>query len=354
MNPHRVTSKLLAFTLNSGTISSMIQRISPNQVLIRAPAKVNLFLHVLGRRSDGYHELNSLMLPVALYDVLVIETQPFGIKVNCPGHIDINDRMNLCHRAAEAYLKEIGWPIGVKIEIFKKIPLAAGLGGGSSDAAATLFALQYLLGSPLSSSEMLRLATRLGADVPFFLMGCPCLAQGIGEKLNPVLELPNVWLILACAPFELSTRKIFQHFDNSNEVSSILSKTKNRHTRQEWVEPTSPSRSNRTFKNQKIPLTSDPSDDRDLPAGCRFLQLVSHLKNDLQPNSESLHPEIGKMRDELMRSGAAGASMSGSGPTVFGVFRTRKAAWRARCCLRVKGWTYLVAKGITSAGRTLE
>lgn len=298
----------------------MILRISPNQVLIRAPAKVNLFLHVLGRRTDGYHELDSLMLPIDLYDTLKIETQPFGIQVQCVGFPHLNNKNNICAQAVQLYLKEIGWPIGVRIKIQKKIPIAAGLGGGSSDAAATLMALQHLLGSPLGGIRLQNLAARLGADVPFFLMKCPCRAQGIGEKLTPVEGLPNLWLLLACAPFELSTPKVFQQYD----------------------------------KNPKIPLTSGFSDDNDLPAGCRFVQLVSHLVNDLQPMSEILQPEIGRMCDELIKSGAAGASMSGSGPTVFGVFRTREAAFNARRYLKVKGWKYLVAKGITSAGRNRE
>ncbi len=332
----------------------MIHRVSPNQVLIRAPAKVNLFLHVRGRLPDGYHEIDSLMVPIELYDTLSIETRPFGISVRCPGHADLDGRMNLCYQAAEIYLKEIGWPIGVNIEITKKIPLAAGLGGGSSDAAATLLALQYLLDSPLPAAQALRLASRLGADVPFFLMRCPCRAHGIGEKLTPVLELPTIWLILACAPFGLSTRMIFQDFDNSNEISSGPINNQNLLAPQEGAGSPGLSSPEKTFKNLKITLTSGPPDDRHVPAGWAFRQLVSHINNDLQPISERRHPEIENMRDELMRAGAAGASMSGSGPTVFGVFRTRVAAWRARRCLRVKGWKYLVAKGITSAGRTIE
>jgi 4-diphosphocytidyl-2-C-methyl-D-erythritol kinase len=332
----------------------MIHRVSPNQVLVRAPAKVNLFLHVRGRLPDGYHEIDSLMVPIDLYDTLTIETRPFGITVRCPGHADLMDRMNLCYKAAELYLREIGWPIGVNIEITKKIPLAAGLGGGSSDAAATLQGLQYLLGSPLPTPKTLLLARRLGADVPFFLMRCPCRAQGIGEKLTPVLNLPNIWLIVACAPFELSTRMIFQDFDNSNENSHEPPENQDLFTWQAGAGAPPPSPSEKTSKNLKITLTSSPSDDRHVRAGWVFRQLVSHIKNDLQPISERRHPGIVTMRDELMRAGAAGASMSGSGPTVFGVFRTRMAAWRARRYLSVKGWKYLVAKGITSAGRTIE
>jgi 4-diphosphocytidyl-2C-methyl-D-erythritol 2-phosphate synthase len=293
------------------------------------------------------------MVPIDLYDTLTIETCPFGITVRCPGHTDLTGRMNLCYQAAEIYLKEIGWPIGVNIEITKKIPLAAGLGGGSSDAASTLLGLQYLLGSPLPTSKALRLASRLGADVPFFLMRCPCRAQGIGEKLTPVLELPNIWLILACAPFELSTRMIFQDFDNSNEINYKASDNNNLLNLHTGSEASSPSPSEKTL-NLKITLTSGHPDDRNLPAGWEFWQLVSHIKNDLQPISERRHPEIVRMRDELMRAGAAGASMSGSGPTVFGVFRTRMAAWRARRYLSAKGWRYLMAKGITSAGAPLN
>jgi len=280
---------------------------------LTAPAKINLFLRILRCRPDGYHELRSLMVPLSLVDRLVLERARAGIRVRCPGHRELNGPANLAHRAAQAWLAASGSDFGVKITIHKRIPIQAGLGGGSSDAAAVLRGLQAMTDHPISDGDLRALAAGLGADVPFFLVGAPALAQGIGERLSPLAHLVRFWVVLACAPFGHSTRK--------------------------------------TFERLKIPLTIAGEDDtHDDPCDWGFDHLAASLANDLQPIGEAMHPVIAQVRRELTRAGAAGALMSGSGPSVFGVFRTRQAAREARRRLvQTKGWTYLVLRAISQA-----
>ena len=282
----------------------------------QAPAKINLFLHVLGRRPDGYHEIDSLMVPLDLADTLVARSIEQGIEVRCPDHPELDQGANLGYRAAVAYLSELDEKIGVSFEIRKEIPIQAGLGGGSSDAAAVLQILQRMARHPLPQDRLERLASSLGADVPFFLRTTPCRARGIGAKLDPVTELPEFWVVLACAPFGLSTREVYE--------------------------------------NLKFSLTfprNNPNDQQ-LVSAWDFEQLVSHLHNDLQPIGEKRYPVIAKVREEMLRSGATGALVSGSGPTVFGVFPTPERALAARQRMTKEcEWKYLVARGLTSGKR---
>ena len=153
---------------------------------IQAPAKVNLILRVLKQRPDGYHEIDSLMAPVALFDTVMIEATGEGIEVECPGHPDLCGPANLAYQAAEGFLNSTGARLGVKIRIDKRIPLESGLGGGSSDAAAVLMGMQQITGQSPGEDAIFSLATRLGADVPFFLDGGPCRCRGLGEILDRV------------------------------------------------------------------------------------------------------------------------------------------------------------------------
>jgi len=282
----------------------------------QAPAKINLFLHVLGRRPDGYHEIDSLMVPLDLADTLVARSIEQGIEVRCPDHPELDQGANLGYRAAAAYLSELGENIGVSVEIRKEIPIQAGLGGGSSDAAAVLQILQRMAQHPLPQDRLDRLASSLGADVPFFLRTTPCRARGIGEKLDPVTELPEFWVVLACAPFGLSTREIYENLKYS------------------------------------LTFPRNNPNDQQLVSAWAFEQLVSHLHNDLQPTSEKRYPVIAKVREAMLRSGAAGSLVSGSGPTVFGVFPTAERALAAREGMTKEcDWIYLVARGLTSGKR---
>lgn len=300
-------------------MTKVLRRDSMKTMVIDTPAKINLFLRVLRRLPDGYHEIDSLIVPVAIFDTVSLELGTTGIFVRCPGYPEIDDRANLAYLAADRHFAEAGLSPNVTILIKKRIPIEAGLGGGSSDAGAVLRALQELSPRPLPPDRLHQVARELGADVAFFLQDHPCRVKGIGERLSPVDNLPRFWAILACAPFRLSTRSVYQSL--------------------------------------KFPLTRVLDSDRGEHAGrgFGFEQLASQMLNDLQPTGESLHPEIGRVQKELLRIGAAGASMSGSGPTVFGLFRTRR---EARGALRriepEQGWTYLVARGITARNRARE
>jgi len=283
------------------------------KLTIQAPAKLNLILRVLSRRPDGYHEIDSLMAKVALFDTVTIETAAGGIAVDCPGHPDLCGPSNLAYRAAERFLKETGARLGVKIRIEKKIPLQAGLGGGSSDAAAVLSGMQQLAGQPLSKKALAALAAGLGADVPFFLNRGPCRCRGRGEIVAPVKISESFWAVLACAPFGFSTGEVYSRL--------------------------------------KLALTKPAgSDTQASPVSAwGFELLASRLHNDLQTIGVGMQPLVEKVCDELLKAGAAGASMTGSGPTVFGLCRSedRAEATLARVERR-DGWKYLVAKGLTA------
>ena len=280
---------------------------------IQAPAKVNLILRVLSKRPDGYHEIDSLMVPVALFDTVTIEEAEKGVRVDCPGHPDLSGPANLAYRAAESFIKETEALFGVKIHIQKRIPLESGLGGGSSDAAAVLKGMQQFCGQSLKDATVFALATRLGADVPFFLNPGPARCRGIGEILDPIENLEPFWVVLACAPFGFSTSKMYSRLN--------------------------------------LALTKPTSGDREFSSisAWRFEQLASRLHNDLQTIGEELQPVVGEVCDELLQAGAAGASMTGSGPTVFGLCRSKEQAEATLAGVEEReGWKYLVAKGLTS------
>jgi len=280
---------------------------------IQAPAKINLILRVLFKRPDGYHEIDSLMTPVALFDTLTIEAAGAGLQVDCPGHPDLCGPPNLAYRAAKRFLKETGARPCVKIRIEKRIPLQAGLGGGSSNAAAVLVGLQQLSRNPLKKEALLKLAAGLGADVPFFLKPGPYRCRGRGEILEPVENIQPFWVVLACAPFGFSTREVY------SRLSLALTKPAGGDT-------------------QFSPISA-----------WGFELLASRLRNDLQTIGEEMQPVVIKVCDELLQAGAAGASMTGSGPTVFGLCRSEDEAEATLARVEKRaGWKYLVAKGLTA------
>ncbi|MBN2495557.1 MAG: 4-(cytidine 5'-diphospho)-2-C-methyl-D-erythritol kinase [Deltaproteobacteria bacterium] len=286
-----------------------------DRLCIQAPAKINLVLRVLGRRTDGFHELRSLMAPIGLCDSLeVVRGENAGVRLRCPDRIDLENKDNLASRAALAHLEASGARFGVEIELEKRIPVQAGLGGGSSDAAAVLRALQRLSDQALPDDELASLALSLGADVPFFLQPGPCWARGVGERLAPV-DLPPFWLVLASPRYGLSTRRVFE--------------------------------------SANFPLTSPRDDDRYDGPFLGLERIAALAANDLQATAESLHPDIARVCRALRGSGAACAAMSGSGPSVFGLFASEAAARRALASVkREQGWTYMEVKGINSAKRS--
>lgn len=247
-----------------------------------AYGKINLWLEVLRKRPDGYHDLSTLMLPVAVYDRLDVEVVHRGMRLECPHPEVPKDDRNLVWRAAEAFFQRSGWRIGLHIRLQKGIPVGAGMGGGSADAAAVLTCLNRITPQRLSSQALHELARSLGADVPFFLLGAPALAAGIGDVLQPVSGLPKYPLVLIKPPFAVSTAWAYGSLKLTRGGSHIKIDT----------------------------LLACPHN----PASC--------LENDLEDVVAERHPDIIAIKGWLRRNGAVGALMTGSGPTVFGIFET--------------------------------
>ena len=257
---------------------------------ILAPAKVNICLQVTGKRDNGYHDLAMIMQRVGLYDQLFVElTDNVSVQVVCPGLELAEGEPNIVEKAARMFLERVGSKCGAQITIEKEIPAAAGLGGGSSDAAAVLMALNDLLGANLPQSELMEMGLHLGADVPFFLYGQTAWATGVGEHLQPWPGVPPVTLVLVNPRIAISTAWVFRNLGL---------------TRQGPV--------------ARIPR---------FPVGTRGL--VRLLHNDLEVVTCKHYPVITTIKERLIACGADGALMSGSGPTVFGVFEGRTKAEQA-------------------------
>lgn len=254
---------------------------------LRTPGKINWCIRVLGKRADGYHELDMLLNSVDLYDqvTLTLSDRP-GVRLCCPGAPE--GPGNLAWRAADRLLPE---GLGVDIAIDKGIPVAGGMAGGSADAAAVLLGLNRLLGGPYAPAELAELGLSLGADVPFCLAGGCQRAQGVGERLTPA-ALPSYPLVILGSGAALSTATVFRAL----------------------TPPYAPGR---------VEAVMDALAGGDARAVARV------WFNALEAASLPLCPAVGRAMDDLIQAGAAGARMSGSGPTVFGLFAEEAAAQRA-------------------------
>ncbi|MGD9877039.1 4-(cytidine 5'-diphospho)-2-C-methyl-D-erythritol kinase [Desulfococcus sp.] len=278
------------------------------EIRMLAPAKINLFLHVTGRRPDGYHELYSLMCPVTLFDTLVLRFQERSIQLTCHHPGIPSDETNLAWRAAACFLDRLKTGEGVHISIEKRIPVAAGLGGGSSDAAAVLNALNRHYGRPFSIEELMKMGLSLGADVPFFILGRPAIAEGVGERLTICEGLRRFFLVLAAFPFGVSTADVYKNL-------------------------------NLGLTNCKKANTSFA-----LENGQDF-DILRYLCNDLETVTIRRFPEIEATKTALMNHGSVGALMSGSGPTVFGLFETAEKRDSAMHLLSTStNWTLYAAE----------
>ena len=260
---------------------------------IKAPAKINLGLRILGRRKDGYHELLSIMVPISLFDNLYLSSSArAGTRLDCQGRGDLPaDTRNLAFRAAQSFQEKTGIREGLHIRLIKNIPIAAGLGGGSSDAAATLLALNDMYGHPLKIEELHQLALELGADVPFFLYSRPALARGIGEILDPIENWVKNWYVTITPPLQISTV---------------------------WV-----------YSQLNLELTSNTDEYIFSLFNTKSIDISQVLVNDLEQVTLNRFPVIDTIKKRLADAGAEGAIMSGSGPTVFGIFSTKERAQKA-------------------------
>jgi 4-diphosphocytidyl-2-C-methyl-D-erythritol kinase len=267
---------------------------------VRAFAKVNLTLRVLGVRPDGYHELSTTFQTLALHDTLTFTTWRGAFEIRCSDAECPVDRTNLVWRAAEAGWragKRRGEPQGVRVRLDKRIPMQAGLGGGSSDAAAALLTLPKLWRVRIGAARLARIAATLGADVPFFLSGGTAFGLGRGDRLQPMGDLPSWWVALVLPDFGVSTKLAYEWWDREHADGE-----------ERFPSPAA----------WRAPVAFRRRDD---------------VRNDLEALVAEHHPEIGQIAAELKRAGAVHAAMSGSGSAVFGLFSTRLGAKRAATVL---------------------
>ncbi|MFH0994873.1 MAG: 4-(cytidine 5'-diphospho)-2-C-methyl-D-erythritol kinase [Pseudomonadota bacterium] len=257
---------------------------------INSPAKINLFLHIIGKRSHGYHDIHSLMCGVSLYDTLTLDFQASKIAVACKHSAVPEDETNIAYRAAECFFDALRHPGGVSIHIEKHIPVAAGLGGGSSNAAGILSGLNTHYGHPFSKRDLVSLALTLGADVPFFIHQKPALATGVGENLEFFKGILPYPIVLIRPDIQVSTADV--------------------------------------YKNLNLGLTNCEQKLKSFPLNKGFNPL-RHLCNDLETVTISWYPEISDIKKALLDQGALGSLMSGSGPTVFGIFSDSDRAKKA-------------------------
>lgn len=259
---------------------------SVNTVVIQAPAKVNLTLHILGKRRDGYHDLDSVMQKLDLTDTVTLSLCKMpGIQLSCPGSDLPEDKSNLVWKAAVSFLHEAGLESthGVSIVLDKKIPVAAGLGGGSSDAATVLIGMNRLFKNRLTEKTLLRLAKSLGADVPFFVVPYSAVrAKGIGDRMEIHKSLSHCSVLLVNPGFSVSTAWVYENFTLT-----------------------------RVDKDSNLSNSSE----KDAGNGEVF-----SLYNDLEAVTVTQYPELTSIKKFMLEHGASGALMSGSGSTVFGVF----------------------------------
>ncbi len=292
-------------------------------LVLPAAAKINLDLRILGVRTDGYHDLRTIFQSLALHDVMTFTARrgPFAISCDDP-RLPV-DRRNLVWKAASLLWRTAGrrrgeTPRDAVVALQKRIPLEAGLGGGSADAAIALVGLAHVWNLNVDLPTLSRLASGLGADVPFFLVGGTALGLGRGDDIYPLVDLPRASVVVIRPRFGVSTVEAYGWFD---------------------AEPRPPIR---------------PGPHRRLPE--RWPEWAVNLRNDLQPAVEAHHPTIRRIRQALMESGAVVSAMSGSGSAVFGLFERIDAARRAAQDLARPGWQVILTRTLSRAeyGRRLR
>ncbi len=254
-----------------------------DSITLLSPAKINLTLEVLGKRPDGYHEIRSIVQPVNLFDEVKIEIEGGeGIEIESTGLQIPRGRENLAWKAAEVFLKESGLNFNVRISIKKRIPLGAGLGGGSGNAAAVLVGMNRIA-KRFSENELIQIAPKIGADVALFINCRSAVIEGIGEKVTLIRDFPLFYYVLLNPGFETSTRRIYGFWDEMPEEGLI-----------------------RTSIEDTVSL---------------FREGQFPLRNDLEKPAMRLYPEIKALKERLIGMEVEAVSMTGSGSTVFGVFR---------------------------------
>ncbi|NMB08172.1 MAG: 4-(cytidine 5'-diphospho)-2-C-methyl-D-erythritol kinase [Tissierellia bacterium] len=254
------------------------------KIILESHGKINLSLDVLYKREDGYHELNTIMQEIELKDTIILREINKGIEIQCNNKELPLDETNLVFKAWEKIVDKVGENRGIHITLDKQIPIAAGLGGGSSNAAAVLKGLNELWDLKLSQEELMDIGVEIGADVPFCIMGGTAHARGIGEKLTKLKPFSGKMLLLANPGIFVSTEKVYNNLDlncgeniNIEEIISFMEKG-------------------------------------------NLLKLGQNMANTMEKTVINKHPIIDEIKKDMLKHGALGSLMSGSGPTVFGLF----------------------------------
>ena len=272
-------------------------------IRLKSRAKINLGLDVLRKREDGYHDVRMVMQTIGIYDRLILTKIPeedIRIKSNL-FFLPVNEN-NLIYKAAKLLKDSFGFAGGVEIDLNKFIPVSAGLAGGSTDAASTLFGINRLFDLGLSTKDLMELGVSIGADVPYCVMRGTALAEGIGEKLTALPPLPRCWILIAKPPINVSTKLVYESLDM-----------------------------NGVDRHPDIDGLIDAIKRQDINGVCSLMGNV--LENVTVP----LYPVIESIKNDMMDNGAINAMMSGSGPTVFGIFPDEETTLKCQAFLKNKG-----------------
>lgn len=273
-----------------------------DKIQLKALAKINLGLDVLRRREDGYHEVKMIMQTIGLYDELELrKVKQQGIQVKTNLYYLPTNENNLVYKAAKLLMEEFGIDEGISIHLHKKIPVAAGMAGGSSDAAAVLWGVNQMYGLGLSRKDLMERGVKLGADVPYCVLRGTALAEGIGEKLSVLPSMPKCYILIAKPGISVSTKFVYENL-HANDL--------------------------KPEQHPDVDAMIDAMRKKDLSL------LASRMGNVLETVTVPAYPVIDEIKKSMMKSGALGAMMSGSGPTVFGIFDTQAKARKAYRAVR--------------------
>ncbi len=288
-------------------------------VRVRAHAKINLNLQVVGRREDGYHDLRTVFQALALHDTLILAPRPGPFAIECSDARVPADSTNLVWRAADLLWRHLGRPgavrdVGVRLE--KCIPMKAGLGGGSSDAAAALLGLARLWGEQVPAAELAELGRQLGADVGFFFTGGAALGVGRGDEISPLADLPPLGVLLVFPPFDVATADAYRWLDEGR--SAFAPEARHEELRRDSLR-------------------------RDQPRRLGNIDIA----NDFEPVVSARHPQIAGIVTDLRAAGAVAAAMTGSGSTVFGLFHRDEVLAAAARTMNRLGYALTITRTVT-------
>lgn len=269
-----------------------------NRIKRYAYAKINLSLDVLKRRSDGYHEVEMIMQQVDLHDILTFEEMESGIEIICNDKRVPTDESNLIYKAYKIIKEKYSIDKGVRIYLEKNIPIAAGLAGGSSDAAQTLIGISKLWDLQINDIELMEMGVSIGADIPFCIFGGTGFARGIGEDISEITSFKNNIIVLAKPDIDVSTKQVYENLNfrivDHPDTDSLL----------------------KAIERKDIKFIAD------------------NMKNVLETVTIKKHPIIDNIKKQMIDCGAMGSMMSGSGPTVFGIFETKEQAEKCKNILK--------------------